>query len=277
MIDNKQESQLLRMWSREINLLTDRWIVDNHDPEFYILSFGGGVQTVALLLQIAPFFSNNPKAYVVFADTGNEHPETYEYIGEYVIPFCLKNNINFEIVYNKYDKTLYDYCFDKRIVPSIKFRDCTSKFKIAPIRRYIRETLGLTRENVGYMFIGISYDEADRMNPSNVKYAKNVYPFIDGYKEYFEDGKLTRNDCYDIIKSHGWSVPPKSGCIMCPFSSSADLLDPRYVEMNIRLEENNSRFPEIKLRGMGKSVKTVRELSTSDEANDQCRSGFCFV
>jgi 3'-phosphoadenosine 5'-phosphosulfate sulfotransferase (PAPS reductase)/FAD synthetase len=90
-------------------------------------------------------FSNNPKAYVIFADTGGEHQTTYDYITDYIAPFCEAHNINFVRVYNKYGKTLYDYCWDKKIVPSIKFRDCTSKFKISPIRKFMRKELGIDR------------------------------------------------------------------------------------------------------------------------------------
>jgi len=276
MINEKIETTLLKSWSRMVNLEKDRWLVDLYEPSYHILSFGGGRQTVALLLKMRKLFTNNPKAYVVFADTGGEHQETYDYINDYIVPFCRANNINFVRVHNKYGKTLYDYCWDKKIVPSIKFRDCTSKFKIAPIRKFMRQELKITRSHPCNVYIGISYDEADRMNPSNVKYAKSVYPFVDGYRTYCESG-LTVDDCQQIVIQEGFPPVPKSGCWFCPFAKTMDLLDPRYRDKTIALEENNSRFPEIKLRGMGKSVKKVSELSINDLSNDSCKSGYCMV
>jgi len=269
------EQRAEKVWGSIVRLETAKYHVDNYEPSYHVLSFGGGRQTVALLLLMKDLLKNNEKAYVVFADTGGEHQETYDYINDYIIPYCKINNINFVRVYNKYGKTLYDYCWDKRIVPSIKFRDCTSKFKIAPIRKFIREVLGVTRKNPCYVHIGISYDESTRMNASNVLYAKSVYPFVDGYRDI--EGGLTVDDCAKIVSDEGWAIVPKSGCWFCPFAQTLDLLDPRYNSKTRALEENGSRFPEIKLRGMGKNVKAVKDLTSNDLNKDGCKSGYCMV
>jgi hypothetical protein len=270
-----QERKVSKIWASIVNLEVAKYHVDTTEPSYHILSFGGGRQTVALLLLMKDILKNNEKAYVIFADTGGEHQETYDYINDYIIPYCRINNIKFVRVYNKYGKTLYDYCWDKRIVPSIKFRDCTSKFKIAPIRKFIREELGVTRKNPCYVHIGISYDEATRMNPSNVLYAKSVYPFVDGYRDI--EGRKTVEDCAKIVAEEGWPVVPKSGCWFCPFAQTADLLDPRYNNKTRALEENGSRYPEIKLRGMGKNVKAIKDLTPKDSGKDGCKSGYCMV
>ena len=276
MITTKQEDKLLKIWSRKVRLETDRYHVDQYEPSYHILSFGGGRQTVALLLKMKKLFSNNSKAYVIFADTGGEHQTTYDYITDYIVPFCEANNINFVRVHNKYGKTLYDYCWDKKIVPSIKFRDCTSKFKISPIRKFMRKELGIDRKHPCNVYIGISADEADRMNASNVKYAKSVYPFVDGYRSYCEPG-MTVDDCAKFVSEEGYPVVPKSGCWFCPFAQTLDLLNPIYHSKTVALEENNSRYPEIKLRGMGKNVKSVKDLTLNETQRDSCKSGYCMV
>ena len=276
-ISEKQEERILKTWSRTVRLLGQRWMVDEFEPSYHILSFGGGRQTWALLLKMKELFANNKKAFVIFADTGGEHQTTYDYINEHVVPFCKLHNIQFIRVYSKYDKTLYEYCWDKKIVPSIKFRDCTSKFKIAPIRKFIRAKLKVTRSHPCYVYIGISYDESTRMNVSNVKYAISVFPLVDGYKEYCPP-ELTVADCKKIVIDAGYPEVPKSGCWFCPFMNVTDLLDPQYREQIIKLEENNSRFPEILLRGVSKSkVKPIRETTKSDAANASCKSGYCMV
>jgi hypothetical protein len=271
-----QEKKIEKIWSRQVRLFRDRDFIDKYEPSYHILSFGGGRQTVALLIKMRELFSNNKKAFVVFADTGGEHKETYDYIDEYIIPYCKKYNINFVRVYNKYGKTLYDYCYDKKIVPSIKFRDCTSKFKISPIRKFMRKELGITRKNPCNVYIGISYDESDRMNASNVLYAKSVYPFVDGYRDYCDSG-VTVLDCAKIVYDEGFPEVAKSGCWFCPFAQTQDLLNPNYRPKTISLEENNSRFPEIKLRGMGINVKSVRDLDKNSIQRDSCKSGYCMV
>jgi 3'-phosphoadenosine 5'-phosphosulfate sulfotransferase (PAPS reductase)/FAD synthetase len=144
-LTERDEKRAEKVWGSIVRLETAKYHVDNHEPSYHILSFGGGRQTVALLLLMKDLLKNNDKAYVIFADTGGEHQETYDYISDYIVPYCNLNNIKFVRVHNKYGKTLYDYCWDKRIVPSIKFRDCTSKFKIAPIRKFIRDELKVTR------------------------------------------------------------------------------------------------------------------------------------
>jgi 3'-phosphoadenosine 5'-phosphosulfate sulfotransferase (PAPS reductase)/FAD synthetase len=54
-------------------------------------------------------------------------------------------------------------------------RQCTGDFKIAPIRRKIRQ---LTTGPVT-LWIGISLDEAARMKPSDVKYIQHRWPLIE--------------------------------------------------------------------------------------------------
>lgn len=226
-----------------------------------ILSFGGGVQTTAMLYM-------NPERYhtVVFSDTGNEHPETYQYINDYIVPFCKLNGIDFIRVYNSYGKTLYEYCWDKKIVPSLQYRDCTFKFKIYPIRRMIRILFKATRKNPVVVDIGISFDESERLNESKVQYIKNEYPLA--------DGKFTRPALKRIIRILGFPVPRKSGCWFCPYSRK---YDKQFQSKVIALEENNCRFPEILLKGTSKrQVKPIRQLIEQD-LEITCTSGYCFV
>ena len=48
-----------------------------------VISMGGGVQTTAILIR---YWENYD--YVVFADLGDEMPETYYYINHYLKPFA---------------------------------------------------------------------------------------------------------------------------------------------------------------------------------------------
>lgn len=89
-------------------------------------------------------------------------------------------------------------------------RTCTQRWKIAPVRRWLRENYpGETFE----MWLGISTDEAQRMRRSNVQYITNRYPLI--------ERRMSRNDCARYLAAHGWDVPPKSACVFCPFHDRA--------------------------------------------------------
>lgn len=64
------EKRVEKVWGSMVRLERAKYYVDNTEPSYHILSFGGGRQTVALLISMKKLFTNNKKAWVVFADTG---------------------------------------------------------------------------------------------------------------------------------------------------------------------------------------------------------------
>ena len=100
--------------------------------EITIASCGIGIDTAGALL-IPPVI----KADVfIFADTGSEPIFVYNYL-EYLrslgIPIItVKSHLG----------RLYDYYKERKIVPTITSRQCTDKFKIRVIRKYIRKRFG---------------------------------------------------------------------------------------------------------------------------------------
>lgn len=95
-------------------------------------------------------------------------------------------------------------------------RQCTGDYKIVPIRRKVRELLGIAGRRspaspVAEQWIGISLDEALRMKPSSESWQVNRWPLI-------EEG-MTRQDCLRWLKRHDYPLPPKSACVGCPFHS----------------------------------------------------------
>ncbi|HEX8418480.1 MAG TPA: hypothetical protein VF638_00545 [Sphingomonas sp.] len=97
-------------------------------------------------------------------------------------------------------------------------RQCTGDYKIVPIRRKVRQLLGIAGRRspkvaVAEQWIGISLDEAIRMKPLFEDWQVNRWPLI-------ERG-MTRRDCLRWLARHGYPLPPKSSCIGCPFHSDA--------------------------------------------------------
>lgn len=203
----------------------------------YVLSYGGGVNTVALLLALDA--ESYPLDEVIFADTGGEVPETYEYLPR-VQAFLDERGIPFHKLSHRIkDTDLYGTSWRREVFPSAIWRWSTRDFKVKPIHRYYKK---LGRPVVQY--VGIAYDEIERMKGSGLPQVTNEYPLI--------DMKLTRSGCEQLIASHGWPVPPKSGCFFCPFNS----LDrwrwlyeehPDLYERTIALEENSKHFPKQRL------------------------------
>ena len=166
------------------------------------LSFGGGVNSVALMLLLK---DRGEEVELVFANHGCDYPETYEYM-EY-----LKTK-GFEITEVKpnYDgcTTLWDYCVKHRVTPSRTRRWCTGLFKIEPLLNYYKKPC--------VQFIGYSFDERKRaFKWKEAKGVKTFFPLI--------DGKVARNDCINIIKEHSLKIPVKSMCFICPFQTNEEL------------------------------------------------------
>lgn len=97
-------------------------------------------------------------------------------------------------------------------------RQCTTDFKIVPIRRKIRELAGLTRKRspsfpVVESWIGISTDEIIRAKPSFEGWQIKRFPLI--------EQRMSRRDCLAWLRRYDYPDPPKSACIGCPFHDNA--------------------------------------------------------
>ena len=99
----------------------------------------------------------------------------------------------------------------KRLVPSIKYRWCTYKFKIRPALEYVKRKYGRATILIGY-----TYDERHRIKHMDVDGIGFKYPLV--------DLKITRNKAIKIIKDAGLHVPRKSACWFCPFASEREIL-----------------------------------------------------
>jgi hypothetical protein len=212
------------------------------------MNYGGGVNSTAMFFVLLK--NKIPLDEMIFADTGAEMPQTYKTV-ERMQGIAKQNNILFTIV--RSDKgNLYDYCWKYKTVPSRQRRDCTWKFKIRPIRNYIREKYG--KEEHFNQYIGISYEEKHRVRLSDVRYATNVYPLI--------DNKIDRNECIKINKENGFDDTLKSGCYICPFTRKQGWIDlaknnPELFDKAIALEEN---CPNKKVQLASKPLRFFKKL-----------------
>ena len=181
-----------------------------------MISYGGGVQTVALLVLNAQGKIENPAECAVFADTGSEMPATLDHVYSTMVLYGKENNIPIHTVKSE-NGPLHEYVMEgNAVIPmfgdrgGMIMRRCTHRWKIQPVRRWLRAQ-GVKSAVVQ---LGISIDEVQRAKDSNVKWAQNRYPLI--------ELRLSRQDCINTIKEAGLPVPPRSACWMCPFRKHSE-------------------------------------------------------
>lgn len=195
------------------------------------ISWGAGVNSTAIIaLYLLEMLQGKPE--VVFGDTGGELPDTYRYINQARAVLqkkgwkvtILRPFGDYEALYTKRvrGKTLYEYLWEEKTVPGIRWRFCTSDYKRDPIRRYA---------GCRPKMIGICADELKRMREDA------IYPVRD----------YTRRDCKDLIIQAGLPMAHKTGCWFCPFQSKGQwigLHDNHHDlwEKAVDLESNSAKW-----------------------------------
>ena len=99
-----------------------------------ILSTGVGVNSTACQLEYIEFYD-----FILWADTGNENPETYEYVEKYLKPHAKKHNVPFITVKAK-TTVLKEALEHKKISFYFRQRQCTTRHKIRPILNWVKKT-----------------------------------------------------------------------------------------------------------------------------------------
>ena len=180
------------------------------------LSFGGGVNSVAMLLML---HEQKKDFEAVFVNHGTDWPETYlyldmlqEWLGKKGLPkiTILKPNVT------GFDN-LYSYCWYYKMVPSFMFRWCTDKFKVRPQQNYC--------QSPAFTMLGIDAGESHRAKIATSNGFENRYPLI--------EAGITRDGCKDIIRAYGLPIPMKSGCFICPYQRAAQWKQLRRVHPDL--------------------------------------------
>lgn len=267
-----------------------------------VYSYGGGVQSNALLALAAA--GRIPVAPFVFADVGadSEHPATIAYVDQVARPFAAEHGLEIVTVqrvptrgrFAGKPETLWGRLMhpESRSLPipvrmsngAPGTRSCTADFKIRPIGRWMRDTLGATREEPARVALGISVDEIERAAPGvdpRAPYQYRVYPLL--------DLGLRRSDCVRVIGEAGLPTPPKSACFFCPFHDAEawarlkretpDLFD-RSVELEDTLNARRRELGKdpVYLTRHGRPLaEVVTDNQLVLDGMDGCDSGWCMT
>ena len=202
------------------------------ETPFTFLSLGAGVQssTIALMAkhgEITPM----PDA-AIFADTQAEPASVYRWLEwlEKQLPFPVhrvsRGDLTAEslIIRERKDKTGY---WSKSLVPAfignqdgtrgIMGRQCTYSYKVEQLERAARRLGNVKRgqkEVTVTQWIGISWDEIQRIKPSRVPWSQHRWPLV--------ELRMGRRDCLRWMEEHGYPKPPRSACVYCPFHSDKE-------------------------------------------------------
>ncbi len=186
-----------------------------------IVAYGGGTNSTAMLIGLHQH--HIPVDLILFADTGAEHPYTYDYIP--IMNGWLTAHGMPEIIPVTYTDqngerlTLEQECLRSGTLPALAYgyKKCSLKHKIGPQDKFCnnyppcREVWA--RGERAVKIIGYDAGEARRRTNAmehdmqDKKYSK-MYPLM--------DWGWVREDCVRAIQQEDLPLPGKSSCFFCP-------------------------------------------------------------
>lgn len=207
-------------------------IFDVPATEYNFLSLGAGVQSSCLALMAAREAITPMPDAAIFADTQAEPQGVYDWLDwlESELPFPVvrvtAGSLTEAALSRKTTKDGRN--FSKTAIPvftlnedgsqgMIGHRTCTRDFKIRPLMKAVRRLAAIKRgqkECTVTQWIGISWDEIQRIKESREPWVQNRWPLI--------ERRMTRQHCKEWITENGYPQPPRSACSYCPFHSDRE-------------------------------------------------------
>jgi hypothetical protein len=224
-----------------------------------VVAYGLGVNSTAMLVEFAK--REIRPDLILFADTGGEKPETYQYLP--VIQQYLKE-VNFPpVVTVRYEpktapyRTLEGQCLHTGTLPSLAYggKSCSIKWKRQPQDAYILRSFppdevkdrrvvraigfdaseGRRTYAGAVKAVGLDAGESHRLTCAKPKQTAGGQNRKSSREErldreffaYFYplmDWGMDRAACERSIRDAGLPVPPKSSCWFCPASKKAEIL-----------------------------------------------------
>lgn len=239
-----------------------------------IVSFGGGTNSTAMI--IGMYHKGIPIDLILFADTGAERPETYQYID--IFNQWLKgHNLPEIIIVQNVDKdgNVYNLeyeCISRNALPSIAYghKKCSEKHKIRPQEKYCNSHVECKRvwENGSKVNKYVGYDAGEERRKTNAfaidlqdkKYNK-IYALI--------DWGWYREDCIEVIQGEGLPLPGKSSCFFCPSMKKPEIRElkrdhPELFDRAVAIEENaKNNLVTVQRLGRNYSWKNFMEFEDS--------------
>jgi hypothetical protein len=264
-----------------------------------VVAYGLGVDSTAMLIELAR--RGIRPDLILFADTGGEKPETYQYM-DVIRPFLRR--VGFPDVFTvRYRPkravyhTLEGQCLHTGTLPSLAYggKSCSLKYKRQPQDAYILANYppaefvrqgrrvvraigfdaGEERRTYAHVVKAIGLDAGEehrrtwmRSEPHASKRPSRQAWLDANYFHYWyplmEFG-YDRERCKQIISDAGLPVPIKSACFFCPASKKAEIvwLQEHHPRLLKRALriEENAQAKLTSVKGLGRSFAWASYLS----------------
>jgi hypothetical protein len=243
-----------------------------------IWSSGGGTQSAAIAVLILQGRLPRPD-YGVIADTGREKKTTWEYLEQVVNP-ALKKTQGWEIerlrcadepaIFNGKGTLLLPIFYTGGAKLS---NFCSAYWKRDRVKKWALDNSLTPATN----WIGFSTNEMERVSTPRAANWLLDYPLI--YKV-----PMSRMDCVNLVREHGWPKPPRSHCWMCPNTPDSGWValrekSPEEFTQAVEFEREMQKVkPDAFLH---KSLTPLDQVEFKEKDDTQgtfgCNSGDCFV
>jgi|TARA_R100000963_G_C4636811_1_gene100801 hypothetical protein len=265
-----------------------QWFKPVEKASFRVISLGAGVQSSVMSLKAAKGELKPSVDCAVFADTGWEPKAVYDHLNwlEKQLPFPVyrvnSGNLKKDLETNLNTTghsfaSIPFFLVNKDGSKGMARRQCTSEYKLKPIRKKIRELVGLRprqrtpKDLMVEMWIGISKDEIMRVKENTDSWVTNRWPLI--------EENMTRQDCLNWFnENYPDKNLVKSACVGCPFHNDDEWRHLKYnspeefaeaCHIDEILRDGEGRFKGKRfLHSQRIPLKEV-DLSTAEELGQQ--------
>ncbi len=267
-----------------------------------VAAYGLGVDSTAMLVEFAQ--RGIRPDLILFADTGGEKPETYDYLNV-IRPFLARVGFPDVVVVRYQPKraaydTLEGQCLHTGTLPSLAYggKTCALKFKRSPQDRYVLSAYppaefirrgqrvvraigfeaGEQRRSYAHVVkaIGLDAGEEHRMTwarpaPQEGKRLSREAWLDQNYFVYWYplmEWGYDRERCKQVIAAAGLPVPVKSACFFCPASKKREILwlQEHHPELLARALaiERNAQPKLTSVKGLGRRFAWADFLDRAD-------------
>jgi hypothetical protein len=246
-----------------------------------VVSFGGGVNSTAMLIGMVER-GERPDA-ILFADTGGEKPETYQFVKEFrvwleshdlkltVVAYSsrMASPLNVDFACGSAHASLEDECHNNGTLPSkaFGFGGCSQKWKRFPMDKFVQQFKpaidAWERGEKVQRCIGIHAGETKRGKiPDDAKFT---------YRFPLREWDWGQVDCEAAIANAGLHIPVKSACFFCPSMKKPEVLrlskeHPELFQRAVEMEQNAKECEGLEtVKGLGRNY-SWESLVKADEA-----------
>lgn len=224
------------------------------------ISLGLGRHSVGMLVGL--WEREEPVDAILFADTGDEWPETYAYRPYLDAWLAEVGYPPITVVRNASpiagDASLSAECLRKSVLPSPAYggKSCSLKWKVEPQRKWVA-AWPLARAawaRGGEVMNLVGYDNSPK---ERLRAARGHLKWPTGHHNRYplQEWGWLLEDCIAAIVRAGLRVPPKSACVMCPNAKK-----PEIVQLARAYPDLARRCITMESRAHARGLRTVAGL-----------------